>query len=137
MLINIIPPTLTYEVDYRVGLLYLHPRFRQSLQFLHIHIVGRGAVKEAGQHDQPHYFNRFPSYGQGLALHRDLFTCRSLKKTGLNGKEGGGERRCAAVSRPDVLPRQIFSQRTEACRAFIGYLRDSHQDLHWARLNNV
>lgn len=36
------------------ALLYLHPRLCEPVQFLQIHIVSRGAVKQTGQHDQPH-----------------------------------------------------------------------------------
>lgn len=45
----------TVYISRTVPGLYLHPRPRQPLQLLHIHVVGRDAVDQSGQqHDQPH-----------------------------------------------------------------------------------
>lgn len=70
-------------------LLYLHPRFGQPVQFLQVHIVGRGAVEQSGQRDQPHHLSWFRSWVGTLLCARDQYlqTC-----AGRQGNRGWRER---------------------------------------------
>ena len=65
--VNTIQTTVTSWIMETTVLLYLHPRLCEPVQLLQIHIVSGGAVKQTGQHDQPHdSSSRFRSWTRTL-----------------------------------------------------------------------
>lgn len=139
--VNTTQTIFTSYIVKTAALLYLHPRLCEPVQFLEIHIVSRGAVKQTGQHDQPHdsscWFRPWTrtllgSAQLGSALFCSVLLCsRTCSYLQMCVRWTGAEDRwCTAMSRPDLLPRQIFlphEREGGVERQLIGYLRDPHQ----------